>query len=114
MSDMIQLSRARTQYPFNKAPGLVQAISFHPQRPFVFVVTQQHVRIFHLVEQTQVKKLLTGCKWLSCIDVHPSGDHILLGSYDRRVTWFDLDLSSKPFKTLKFHEKAVRSVQFHR
>jgi ribosome biogenesis protein ERB1 len=109
-----QLSKAKTQYPFSKSPGLVQAVSFHPTRPFIFVVTQQHVRIFHLVEQQLVKKLLTGCKWLSCIDVHPSGDHVILGSYDRRVVWFDLDLSSKPYKTLKFHEKAVRSVQFHR
>ena len=32
----------------------------------------------------------------------------------RRVVWFDLDLSSTPYKTLKFHEKAVRCVQFHK
>ena len=31
-----------------------------------------------------------------------------------RVVWFDLDLSSTPYKTLKFHEKAVRCVQFHK
>ena len=24
-----------------------------------------------------------------------------------RVVWFDLDLSSTPYKTLKFHEKAI-------
>lgn len=112
--DLSQISKGKTQYPFSKSPGLVQCVMFHPSRPFLFVVTQQHVKIFHLVEQSLVKKLLSGCKWLSCADVHSSGDHIVLGSFDRRVVWFDLDLSSKPFRTLKFHEKAVRSVLFHR
>lgn len=37
-----------------------------------------------------------------------------MGSYDRRVVWFDLDLSSAPYKTLKFHEKAVRGVVYHK
>lgn len=30
-----------------------------------------------------------------------------------RICWFDLDLSSTPYKTLKYHEKAVRSVAYH-
>jgi ribosome biogenesis protein ERB1 len=100
--------------PFAKSPGKVQAVSFHPSRPFLFVVTQQHVKVFHLVEQTLVKKLMSGCKWLSSLDVHPSGDHVIVGSYERRVVWFDFDLSSAPYKTLKFHEKAVRNIQFHK
>lgn len=54
-----------------------------------------------------VKKLVSGCKWISCIDVHPSGDHLIVGSYDRRVAWFDLDLSSTPYKTLKYHTKVT-------
>ena len=29
------------------------------------------------------------------------------------MVWFDLDLSSTPYKTLKYHERAVRAVQFH-
>jgi len=109
-----QLSKAKTQFPFSKSPGKVQALSFHPSRPYIFIVTQQHVKLFHLVEQKLVKKLVSGCKWLSSIDVHPSGDHVIVGSYDRRVVWFDLDLSSTPYKTLKFHEKAVRSLQYHK
>ena len=71
-------------------------------------------KVFHLIEQKLVKRLLSNCKWLSSLDIHPSGDHVLVGSYDRRVVWFDLDLSSTPYKTLKFHEMAVRNVQFHK
>lgn len=110
----MQLSKGRTQYPFTKSPGNIQTVAFHPSRPFLFVATQQHVKVFNLVEQKLVKKLMSGCKWLSSIDIHPSGDHIIVGSYDRRVVWFDLDLSSTPYKTLKFHEKAVRGVQYHK
>eukprot|EP00605_Chrysophyceae_sp_TOSAG23-4_P000148 GSChrysophyteH1.ASY1.ANO1.171.1 assembled CDS len=80
-----QISKARTQTPFSKSPGRVQDVRFHPSRPFLFVVTQQHVKIYNLVEQKLVKKLVSNCKWLSSISVHPSGDHVLLGSYDRRA-----------------------------
>ena len=76
-----QLSKASTQRPFTKSPGLVQTVMFHPTRPFLFVVTQQHVKIYHLIEQKLMKKLLTGCKWLSSVDIHPSGDHIVLGMF---------------------------------
>lgn len=36
------------------------------------------------------------------MDVHPSGDHLIIGSLDRRMIWFDLDLSNTPYKTLKY------------
>ena len=57
-----------------------------------------------------VKKLISGCKWISSMDVHPSGDHLIVGSYDRRVVWFDLDLSSTPYKTLKYHTKVGQAI----
>ena len=34
-----QLSRWRSQVPFSKAKGLVQAVLFHPVRPYLFVAT---------------------------------------------------------------------------
>ena len=45
--------------------------------------------------------------------IHPSGDHVLMASSDGRVTWFDLDLASRPYQTLTGHSGAVRSVSFH-
>jgi ribosome biogenesis protein ERB1 len=57
--------------------------------------------------------IFPGCKWISSMTLHPSGDHLLVGTYDRRVIWFDLDLSSMPYKTLKYHARAVRQVAFH-
>ena len=91
----------------------VQAARFHPNKPFLFVATKTAVKIFHLTQQKLVKTLQTGCKWISDIDVHPSGDHVILGSCDKRVSWFDLDLGAKPFKTLRYHDRAVRKTRFH-
>lgn len=45
--------------------------------------------------------------------MHPSGDHLIVGSLDRRMIWFDLDLSHTPYKTLKYHERALRSSVLH-
>lgn len=124
-----QISKAKSQYPFSKTTGKIQAVDFHPSRPFLFIATQQSVKIYNLVEQKLVKKLQSGCKWLSSMCVHHTGDHIILGkdfiygvahtqypigSFDRRVVWFDLDFGSTPYKTLKFHDKAVRAVSYHR
>lgn len=30
------------------------------------------------------------------------------------MAWFDLDLSDRPYKTLRYHERAVRDVSFHK
>ncbi|KAK8819896.1 hypothetical protein WA538_001999 [Blastocystis sp. DL] len=109
-----QLSKGRSQIPVAKLKGLVQRVLFSPAaQPLLFVATQTEVKVYNLVKQTLVNKLKTGVKWVSSMDVHPSGDNVVVGSYDCRLSWFDLDLSSTPFKTLRYHKKAIRRVQFH-
>lgn len=109
-----QLNKAASQQPFSKNKGgEVQRACFHPNKPFLFVATKENIRVYHLVKQSLVKRLLSGCKWISSMDIHPSGDHIIVGSLDRRMVWFDLDLSATPYKTLRYHEKALRQVSFH-
>ncbi|KAH8098268.1 hypothetical protein JL720_1203 [Aureococcus anophagefferens] len=61
--------------------------------------------------QTLVKTLRCGAKWISCLRVHPSGDHVAVGSRDKRLCWFDMDLGDSAYKTLKYHDK--RAVDFH-
>uniref|UniRef100_A0A1A8JH66 Ribosome biogenesis protein BOP1 n=2 Tax=Nothobranchius TaxID=28779 RepID=A0A1A8JH66_NOTKU len=109
-----QVSKRRSQNPFRKSKGLVQCVSFHPIRPYFFVATQRCVRIYNLVKQEMTKKLQANSKWISSIAVHPGGDHVICGSYDCRMSWFDLDLSTKPYKMLRHHKKAVRGVAYHR
>lgn len=108
-----QLSRRRSQLPFARSKGLVQCVLFHPIRPYLFVATQRNVRVYDLAKQELVKKLLSNSRWISCMSVHPAGDNLLVGTYDRKMLWFDLDLSTKPYQTLRLHGTAVRGVAFH-
>jgi len=91
----------------------VQKVLFHPTKPCFIVATKVHVLVFNLKTQKVLKKLLPGTKWNSCVAIHPGGDNILLGSLDRRLCWFDLDLSTKPYKTLRYHKLALRAVAYH-
>ena len=96
-----QLSRHATQSPFKKTGGAVQRVAFHPLKPWFFAATQRYVRLYDLAGQKLVKTLQTGVRWISSLDVHPGGDHVMVGSYDKKLSWFDMDLSTKPYKTLR-------------
>lgn len=109
-----QLSKHNSQSPFRKSKGIVQDAMFHPFRPHLYVATQRYIRIYDLAAQILSKKLQPGVRWLSSFDIHPQGDNVITSSYDKRMTWHDMDLNSKPYKTLRYHEKAVRDVSFHK
>uniref|UniRef100_UPI001EAEB52E ribosome biogenesis protein bop1-like n=1 Tax=Oncorhynchus gorbuscha TaxID=8017 RepID=UPI001EAEB52E len=93
-----QVSKRRTQSPFRKNKGLVHATC----------------GVYNLIKQELTKKLMTNCKWISSMAIHPGGDNLICGSYDCRLAWFDLDLSTKPYKMLRHHKKALRGVAYHR
>ena len=110
---MHQTSKHTTGSPFSKSKGRVEAVAFHPSKPLFFVATQRHVRVYHLLRQELTKKLTPTVKWISAVEVHPGGDNLILSSYDKRVCWFDMDLSTSPYKTMRSHTQAVRCVAFH-
>lgn len=93
------------------------------------------MRIYDLVQQVMVKKLLSNSQWISTMDIHPGkllcfitdyihaitvvvnflgGDNVLVGTYDRKMLWFDLDFSKEPYQTLRLHGTGVRAVAFHK
>jgi len=69
--------------------------------------------VYNLLKQELVKKLMSGSKWISSMSVHPGGENLIVGSYDKRLCWFDLELSSKPYRALRYHSYAIRQVNFH-
>ncbi|KAJ1724245.1 Ribosome biogenesis protein erb1 [Coemansia erecta] len=111
---MHQLSKHKSQRPFRSLKGAVQSIRFHPTRPWFLVATQRYVRIYNLMQQALVKTLQPGVKWISSVDVHPQGDNVVVGSYDKKLSWFDLDLSVKPYRSIRYHRQAIRQVCFSR
>lgn len=108
------LSKHLTQIPFRRLPGIAQTVQFHPSRPLFFVATQRTIRSYDLQKQELVKIIQPGARYISSFDIHPGGDNLIVGSYDRRLLWHDLDLSTRPYKTLRFHTKAIRAVKYHK
>lgn len=123
-----QTSKRWSQNPFRKSKGLVQCVLFHPIRPYFFVATQRYVRVYNLLKQELTKKLMANCKWVSSMAIHPAGtdggagtvpkvmcgvhpvmdvpfpppgDNVICGSYDSKLAWFDLDLSTRPYQLLR-------------
>ncbi|MCJ1254284.1 Ribosome biogenesis protein erb1 [Lignoscripta atroalba] len=107
------LSKHLTQLPFRRLKGLAQSAQFHPSKPIFFVATQRMIRSYDLSKQELLKIIQPGARWISSFDLHPGGDNLIVGSYDKRLLWHDLDLSVRPYKTLRYHKKAIRAVKFH-
>ena len=107
------LSKHLTQLPFRRLKGLPQSAQFHPSKPIFFVATQRMIRSYDLSRQVLLKIIQPGARWISSFDIHPGGDNLIVGSYDKRLLWHDLDLSVRPYKTLRYHQKAIRAVRFH-
>eukprot|EP01022_Parablepharisma_sp_SALTPOND_P036115 TRINITY_DN976_c0_g1_i1.p1 TRINITY_DN976_c0_g1~~TRINITY_DN976_c0_g1_i1.p1 ORF type:complete len:1142 (+),score=102.52 TRINITY_DN976_c0_g1_i1:9391-12816(+) len=107
------LSKSRSQALFAKSKGIVECVEFHPEKPFFFVATRKSVYLYNLQKQVLIKKFLSGSQWISSISIHPKGDNFIVGTYDQKVIWFDIDMGEKPYKTLKYSDKAVRKVDFH-
>lgn len=109
------LHQQKSMRPFSKLKkgGNVQTCCFHPTKPHFFVATKTSVRVYDLQKQEPLRHLISGARWISSISMHPGGDNVVAGSYDRKIVWFDLDFASKPYKTLQYHDRAVRRVAFH-
>lgn len=109
-----QLSKKVTQrIPF-KLHGLPVSSVFHPSRSILFVSTKKSVRVYDLLKEKLVRKLEPGVREVSSIAIHPAGDNVIVGSREGKLCWFDMDLSSKPYKILKCHPKDITNVAFHR
>lgn len=105
-------SKAQTQKPFSKSKGIVETISFHPTRPLFFVCNDQQVFCYNLQKQVLTRKFQSGARMISSIALHPKGENFVIGSYDKKLMWFDLEMGQTPYKKMKYHSKAIRTVCF--
>ncbi|KAF8822260.1 putative ribosome biogenesis protein BOP1 [Cardiosporidium cionae] len=105
--------------------GKVQAVSFHPSKPWFFAAYHQEVRFVDLQRksravtedtatgQEQRSHKFIGVEQISCFDIHPKGEHFIVGGANRRLTWFDMELSNKPFKIFRYHKEGITGARFH-
>ena len=108
-----QLSRCTSACPFPRNLGQVQAVQWHPSRPLLYVANQRSIRVYDLLAGALASKLEAGVQWISSLDVHPGGEHVIAGSYDHKTVWFDTELGGTPYKTLRYHSAGVRRAAFH-
>ncbi|KAL0365018.1 UNVERIFIED_CONTAM: Ribosome biogenesis protein BOP1 [Sesamum angustifolium] len=109
-----QLSKRLTQrIPF-KTKGIPVSTAFHPTRSIFFTATKKDVRVYDLLKQKLIKKLDAGVREISSIAIHPGGDNAIVGSKDGKLCWFDMDLSSRPYRVLRCHPKDITGVAYHR
>ncbi|CAA7050677.1 unnamed protein product [Microthlaspi erraticum] len=111
-----QLTKRDTQKLPLKIRGLPVRTLFHPtQRGIFLIATKKNIRVYDLRKREgPIKKLETGLREISSMAIHPGGDNLIVGSKEGKMCWFDLDLSSRPYKTLKNHPKDITNVAFHR
>merc|ERR1740121_1021136 len=105
------INQQKSMRPFSRVKGgTVQSCAFHPSKPHFLVATKTGVQIFDLQKQQPIKKLIAGAKWISSISMHPTGDHVSVASFDRKLVWFDLDFGKTPYKTLSHHAKVFEDL----
>ncbi|MES1902322.1 MAG: Ribosome biogenesis protein 1 [Paramarteilia canceri] len=46
-------------------------------------------------------------------NLHHSGEHMLIGSKCGKIMWFDLEITTKPIKTIRFHTSTVNKIDYH-
>ncbi|KNC51639.1 ribosome biogenesis protein bop1 [Thecamonas trahens ATCC 50062] len=107
-----QVSSKRSLTPFAGRGGFVQRIRWHPSKPLLFVATHSEIRVYNLTQQKLIRRLKVTGSYISDMVIHPGGDNVLVGSFDKFAMWYDLDYSSRPYKTFKYHKLAVRSVAY--
>lgn len=75
-----------------------------PTQPLFFVASQNHVRVYNLVKQQLVRKLLGSAGRITCLALHSSGDHVLAGA-PRPCTSPALSVSAVPLLALDLHQR---------
>ena len=54
---MHQISKKTSGSPFSKSKGARRMCLLHPSKPLFLVATMRHVRIYHLIQQQEARKL---------------------------------------------------------
>ncbi|CAH8469245.1 unnamed protein product [Schistosoma turkestanicum] len=113
-----RLSKMSSQTPFTDTGKPIEwkQAGFHPTgKPHLFIASPRAIRIYDLMEQKELRclRLESSSNIISCMAIHPSGDHLVVGSYDSRFNWFDIELGNVPFKKLQLNHGAVRQLAIH-
>ncbi|MCQ2817220.1 MAG: hypothetical protein MJ252_08150 [archaeon] len=107
------LTKMSHQVPISHIKGNVNAISFHPNKPYFIVATNSNIFLYNLHKQELVRKFVSNLGTISRIAIHNGGSDLIAGAKDGKISWFQLELSAKPFKTMDYHQGKIKAVEYH-
>jgi len=108
-----QLSKKSSRIIFEKKQTCIKRAVFHPTQPALIVCCHDRVFIYDLQQQCFVTKLMVGTGSLTRVAMHPTGEHLLVGSKESKLAWFDLASSSSPQRIISSHTSSIQGVCFH-
>ncbi|OAF68626.1 hypothetical protein A3Q56_03632 [Intoshia linei] len=108
-----RLSGLKSQLPFNKIKATIISAKFHPNKPILIASSRRFVYMFNMKTQSFLKRYSTNLKWTCAFSVHANGNHVAVCGLDKKISWLDCEVSTKPFRTLRVHKRSVRSIHLH-
>ncbi|KAL7711945.1 Ribosome biogenesis protein BOP1-like protein [Entamoeba marina] len=103
----------KSQNPLKSLKGTVQHCIFHTSSPEIIVSTLNKIAIVDLQKNVTRKRLTVSTRCITNIALHPSGDHLLVSTFESKCIWFDLQAADEPYKVMKLHSGPCRSVAYH-
>ena len=107
------ISKMTHQLPISHIKGNVNAISFHPNKPYFIVATNSNLFIYNLQKQELIRKFISNLNTICKISIDKSGSDLIAGDKSGKVGYFQLELSNKPFKLMDYHNDKIKSIEFH-
>ena len=107
------LTKMTHQLPISHIKGNANCISFHPNKPYFIVATNSNIFIYNLQKQELIRKFISNLNTINKISLHKNGNDLIAGDKSGKVAWFQLELSSKPFKLMDYHQDKIKSVEFN-
>ena len=101
------------QLPISHIKGNANCISFHPNKPYFIVATNSNIFVYNLQKQELSRKFISNLNTINRICIHKNGNDLIAGDKSGKVAWFQLELSSKPFKLMDYHQDKIKSVEFN-
>ena len=107
------LTKMTHQLPISHIKGNANCISFHPNKPYFIVATNSNIFVYNLQKQELSRKFISNLNTINRISIHKNGNDLIAGDKSGKVAWFQLELSSKPFKLMDYHQDKIKSVEFN-
>ena len=107
------LTKMTHQLPISHIKGNANCISFHPNKPFFIVATNSNIFIYNLQKQELIRKFISNLNTITKISLHKNGNDLIAGDKSGKVAWFQLELSSKPYKLMDYHQDKIKAIDFN-